>query len=32
MLENMPPPARQMWQNMGEASFNELMAQVRQTS
>jgi len=32
MLENMPPPARQMWQNMGEASFNELIAQVRQTS
>jgi hypothetical protein len=32
MLENMPPPARQMWQHMGEASFNELIAQVRQTS
>jgi hypothetical protein len=31
MLEHMPPPASQMWQNMGEASFNELIAQVRQT-
>jgi Hemerythrin HHE cation binding domain len=32
MLEHMPPPARQMWQNMGEASFSELIGQVRQTS
>ena len=31
MLEHMPPPAQQMWQNMGEASFNELIAQVRRT-
>ena len=31
MLENMPPPAREMWENMGEASFNALIAQVRQT-
>jgi iron-sulfur cluster repair protein YtfE (RIC family) len=30
MLENMPPPARDMWQNIGESSFNELIAQVRQ--
>ena len=30
MLANMPPPAREMWQGMGEASFNELMAEVRQ--
>ena len=29
MLANMPPPARQMWAEMGEASFNELMAEVR---
>lgn len=32
MLEHMPPPARQMWETMGEASFNELIAQVRQTT
>jgi Hemerythrin HHE cation binding domain len=32
MLEHMPPPARQMWETMGEASFNDLIAQVRQTS
>jgi iron-sulfur cluster repair protein YtfE (RIC family) len=31
MLEAMPPPARQMWENMGEASFNALIAQLRQT-
>ncbi|MGH9122703.1 MAG: hypothetical protein ACRDYC_12320, partial [Acidimicrobiales bacterium] len=30
MLAHMPPPARQMWESMGEASFNELIAQVRQ--
>jgi len=30
MLEHMPPPARQMWESMGEASFNELIAEVRQ--
>jgi len=29
MLEHMPPPARQMWETMGEASFNDLIAQVR---
>jgi hypothetical protein len=32
MLEHMPPPARQMWETMGEASFNGLIAQVRQTT
>ena len=31
MLEHMPPPARQMWETMGETSFNDLIAQVRQT-
>lgn len=30
MLANMPPPARTMWENMGERSFNELIAEVRQ--
>jgi iron-sulfur cluster repair protein YtfE (RIC family) len=29
MLEAMPPPARDMWQTMGEASFDEMIAQVR---
>ncbi len=32
MLEHMPPPARQMWETMGEASFNDLIAQVRSSS
>jgi Hemerythrin HHE cation binding domain len=32
MLEHMPPPARQMWESTGEASFNDLIARVRQTS
>jgi hemerythrin-like domain-containing protein len=32
MLAHMPPPAREMWQTVGEDSFNELMAQIRQTS
>jgi len=32
MLEHMPPPARQMWETMGESSFNDLIAQVRQTT
>lgn len=32
MLEHMPPPARQMWETMGETSFNDLIAQVRQTA
>jgi hypothetical protein len=31
MLEHMPPPARKMWETMGEASFDDLIAQVRQT-
>jgi Hemerythrin HHE cation binding domain len=31
MLERMPPPARQMWESMGEAAFTSLIAQVRQT-
>jgi hypothetical protein len=30
MLENMPPPAVEMWQTFGEASFNELIGQIRQ--
>lgn len=32
MLENMPPPARAMWETVGEAAFGELIAQVRQTA
>jgi len=32
MLQNMPPPARQMWDTMGESAFNELIAEVRQAS
>jgi len=31
MLDHMPPPAREMWENVGERSFNELIAEVRQT-
>jgi hypothetical protein len=31
MLEHMPPPARQMWEDTGEQSFNDLITQVRQT-
>jgi Hemerythrin HHE cation binding domain len=31
MLEKMPPPARQMWESMGQAAFTDLIAQVRQT-
>lgn len=31
MLEHMPPPARQMWETVGEASFNEMIAEVRRT-
>jgi len=31
-LENLPPPARQMWETMGEASLGEMIAQVRQTT
>lgn len=30
MLAHMPPPAREMWETMGEQSFNELIVQVRQ--
>jgi Hemerythrin HHE cation binding domain len=29
MLSTMPPPARQMWESVGEASFDQLIAQVR---
>lgn len=29
MLEHMPPPARDMWESMGERSFTELIGQVR---
>ena len=32
MLEGMPPPARQMWETMGESSFNQMIAEVRQTA
>jgi hypothetical protein len=31
MLAHMPPPAREMWENMGERSFHELIAEVRQS-
>ena len=31
MLEHMPPPPRQMWESVGEASFNDMIAEVRQT-
>jgi hypothetical protein len=31
MLAHMPPPARQMWETVGERSFNELIAEVRRT-
>ena len=30
MLSTMPPPARQMWETTGEASFDDLIARVRQ--
>ncbi|HEY7916584.1 MAG TPA: hemerythrin domain-containing protein [Acidimicrobiales bacterium] len=30
MMNGMPPPVRQMWETTGEASFNHLIAQVRQ--
>ena len=32
MLAHMPPPPREMWQNMGEDAFNAMIAQVRQTT
>ncbi len=31
MLAHMPPPAVQMWETMGETSFNRMMAEVRET-
>jgi hypothetical protein len=31
MLANMPPPAVQMWESMGEASFDEMIGEVRAT-
>ena len=31
MLDGMPLLAREMWENMGEVSFNDLIMQVRQT-
>jgi hypothetical protein len=30
MLEHMPPPARAMWETMGESSFTAMIADVRQ--
>jgi len=30
MMSGMPPPVRQMWETTGEASFNHLIAHVRQ--
>ncbi len=30
MLANMPPPARQMWEQVGESSFDALITEVRQ--
>jgi hemerythrin-like domain-containing protein len=32
MLAHMPPPAVDMWQNMGNGAFDAMMADVRQTS
>jgi hypothetical protein len=32
MLAHMPPPPREMWQNMGEDAYNAMIAQVRQTT
>jgi hypothetical protein len=32
MLEHMPPPARAMWETMGESSFAAMIADVRQTA
>jgi iron-sulfur cluster repair protein YtfE (RIC family) len=31
MLAHMPPPAREMWENFGERSFDELIAEVRRS-
>jgi len=30
MLEHMPPPARAMWENMGESAFTTMITEVRQ--
>jgi hypothetical protein len=30
MLEHMPPPARHMWETMGESAFQTMIAEVRQ--
>jgi iron-sulfur cluster repair protein YtfE (RIC family) len=32
MLAHMPPPAVQMWETMGEASFDQMIGQVRQNA
>lgn len=32
MLEHMPPPAVEMWQGMGNAAFDAMIAEVRQTA
>jgi iron-sulfur cluster repair protein YtfE (RIC family) len=32
MLAHMPPPAVQMWETMGEASFDQMIGEVRQTA
>jgi hypothetical protein len=32
MLEHMPPPARAMWEEMGESSFTTMIAEVRRTA
>ena len=32
MLEHMPPPAVDMWVNMGNAAFDQMIAEVRQTA
>jgi Hemerythrin HHE cation binding domain len=32
MLEHMPPPARDMWETMGESAYQAMITEVRQTS
>jgi hypothetical protein len=32
MLAHMPPPAVQMWETVGEASFDQMMGEVRKTA
>ncbi|HXQ44498.1 MAG TPA: hemerythrin domain-containing protein [Acidimicrobiales bacterium] len=32
MLERMPPPARAMWETMGESAFKTMISEVRQTA